>query len=489
MIRTCAQSAILLASLIFLSACSGGSPLSGDLAADLDNSRILGLMLNVPDEYYMSMDPPAPYEGVATYSHPVTGEIVQAATGELLVKLAADQSLTEILSLRATQDYSILERLNGRDPVFRLKFDRSTDLESAWRDLARDPRVEVVEPNIIVDLALVPDDPDYEKKHEFPKIDAPSAWDMATGSRDVLVAVVDTGVDRDHPDLAENVVPGADFILGGDGLGGETPGDGVDNNQDGVIDQNVGHGTHVAGIIASQAFNGRGACGIAFNVRILPLRIFPTNGDTGATFSSIIEAVNYAAAEESVRIISMSIGTTYYSSLLQAAIDDAWTAGKVLVAAAANADSSSKYYPGAHNHVIAVAALNKSGVKASFSNYGDWVDISAYGTGIYSTYFNDTYAYMSGTSMACPLVSGCVALLFSYQPDLTNDLAVSIITSFTRDVYTDNPDYVGQLGSGIVNPDLALDGLEHSRPGDMNDADSDGSFSDVGIKPGPITSG
>ncbi len=445
----------------------------------------LGMMINVSDEWYMNPREPIPYDREAAYANPMTGETVAAASGELLVKLADGEALTEVFKLRSSPDYRVLERLSGAVAIFRLKFDPSVDLASAWNELAADPRIDVVEPNYLAYPALVPDDPEYGKKHEFPKIDAPLAWDIETGSHDVVVAVIDTGADRDHPDLAGNVLPGADFIVGGDGLGGETPGDGMDNNQDGMPDQNVGHGSHVAGIIAAQAFNGEGACGIAYNVSILPLRVFPTNGDTGATFSSIIDAISYAAAEDDVRIINMSIGTTYESSLLQSAINSAWNAGKVLVAAAANSNTNQPFYPGAHDNVLAVAAINKSGEKASFSNYGTWVDVSAYGTGIYSTCFDDAYAYMSGTSMACPLVSGCVALLFSHDPDLTNDLAVSVITAFVDDVYELNPDYAGELGSGIVNPYLALSGLDYSQPGDMDDGDSEGSYSDTGLEPGP----
>jgi thermitase len=445
----------------------------------------LGIVVTVSDSWYLNPKPPAEIDRELSFNNPVTGKPITAAAGELLVKLAPSTSITSILSLRATKDYQVLERISAREPVFRLKFNPDVDLSSAWKSLADDPRIEVVEPNYIAYPAAVPDDPKYGEKFEFPKIDAEQAWDIATGSEDVWVATVDTGADRDHPDLAGNIVSGADFITGGDGFGGETPGDGVDNNQDGAVDQNVGHGTHVAGIIAAQAFNGAGACGIAYNTKIQPLRVFPSNGDTGATFSSIIEAVGYATEEPKVRVISMSIGTTYNSTLLEQAVDTAWANGKVLVAAAANANTSDMYYPGAFDHVVAVAALSKNGVKASFSNYGDWVDISAYGTAIYSTYFNDSYTYMSGTSMACPLVSGCFALLFSYNQNLTNEKAVSFLLQYSDDVYTLNPTYVGQLGSGIVNPFLALSALENDQPGQTSDGNSDGSFSDNQLELGP----
>jgi thermitase len=456
---------------------------------DSSSDLTLGMAFDVSEGSYSVNSKPISNESETVLRDPATGEQVVAASGELLVRLAPSTPITEVLNLRAENDYQVLERISAHKPVFRLKFGPDVDIETAWQELRGDRRLEVVEPNYIAYPAVVPDDPEYGQKDEFQKIDAEQAWDLTSGSEDVWVAVVDTGADRDHPDLAGNVVPGKDFITGGDGFGGETPGDGVDNNQDGCVDQNVGHGTHVSGIIAAEAFNGAGACGIAYNCSILPLRIFPTNGDTGATFSSIVEAVGYATEQPKVRVISMSIGTTYESSLLQDAINEAWNAGKVLVAAAANANTNQRYYPAAHDNVVAVAALNKQGLKASFSNYGDWVDISAYGSGIYSTYFNDNYAFMSGTSMACPLVSGCFALLFSFDGNLANEQAVQFLTQYSDDVDSLNPDYSGQLGLGIVNPFLALSALETNKPGQVGDGQSDGSVSDTDLELGPHAQG
>jgi thermitase len=447
----------------------------------------LGVVVEVTTNIFKNASANVSYDKEVSFASPVTGKMVKAASGEFLVKLTPKTPITDILSLRKAQDYKVMERIRTADPVYRIKLDSGIDEAKAWQDLKADPRVAIVEPNYIVYPASVPADPHYSEKFEFPKIDAPQAWDMETGSPDVWVAVLDTGVDRNHPDLKNNVVPGADFIDGGDGLGGETPGDGLDNNEDGAIDQNIGHGTHVAGIIAAEANNGAGACGIAYNTHILPLRIFPANGDTGATFSSIIEAVDYAAVQDKVKVISMSIGTTYESSILQDAINGAWASGKVLVAAAANSNTDEKYFPAAHQNVVAVAALNKTGQKASFSNYGDWVDISSYGTGIYSTYFDDQYAYMSGTSMACPLVSGCFALLFSYKPDLTNADAVEYLTAYSNDVDKLNPGFEGKLGKGIVNPYLALSAISNSKPGEIGDGDSDGKTSDSELQLGPHT--
>jgi subtilisin family serine protease len=453
--------------------------------ADSSGNSMRGVVIDVKENPFLVPVNPENIDRELAIVSPVSGKTVVAAAGEFLVKLSDAVPITEVLELRSAQDYQVLERISAREPVFRIKLDPGVDMLQAWNELRADPRIEFVEPNYIAYPAMVPDDPEYSQKFEFPKISAEQAWDLETGSADVWVAVVDTGVDRNHPDLANNVVPGVDFITGGDGLGGETPGDGIDNNQDGVVDGNVGHGSHVSGIIAAEAFNGEGACGVAPNVTILPLRIFPTNGDTGATFSSIIEAVGYATEQPNVRVISMSIGTTYESPLLQEAVNNAWDAGKVLVAAAANSNTDVPYYPGAHEHVVAVAALNKQGQKASFSNYGPWVDISAYGTGIYSTYFDDGYALMSGTSMACPLVSGCMALLFSFDPDLTNEQAVSALLGSTDDVDTANPDWVGMLGSGTVNPFKALQLVENSQPGEVDDGASDGSVSDTVLELGP----
>lgn len=449
---------------------------------DGGDDSLYGIVVYVsvnPEE--IPLEPEEPVHEIM-FTDMLTGITAAAVEGELLVKLAPYVSITEILDLQTAQNYRILDRISRDEPIFRMKLDPGADLADVMLELSQDPRVEVVEPNYLAYTAVIPTDPFYSEKFEFPKIDAEPAWDIETGSSDVWVAVVDTGVDRDHPDLEGNVVPGADFISGGDGYGGETPGDGIDNNEDGIIDQNVGHGTHVAGIIAAEANNGTGACGIAWNATILPLRIFPANGDTGASFSAIIDAVNYAANVGNVKVISMSIGTTYESSLLQSTINGAWARGKVLVAAAANANTNEPYYPAAHNNVISVAALNKNGQKASFSNYGSWIDISAYGTGIYSTYFNDSSAYLSGTSMACPLVSGVVALLFSYDGGMSNQQCVQTLLIYTDDVDGLNPAYSGQLGSGIVNPYLALDSMFVEDPVDIDDADSDGHPTDFGLE-------
>ena len=443
---------------------------------------IYGLVVVVsinPDEINPGSDEPV-HE--ISFTNTATGFTAPAAEGEFLVKLTPDASLTDILNLRTAQDYRVLERISRDEPIFRMKLDDGVDLNAAMQEIAMDSRVEVVEPNYFAYVALTPTDPDYGEKFEFAKIEAELAWDVTTGSSDVWVAVVDTGVDRDHPDLAANVVDGVDFISGGDGFGGETPGDGIDNNEDGVIDQNVGHGTHVAGIIAAEANNGAGACGIAFSTTILPLRIFPTNGDTGASFSAIIDAVNYASNVPQVKVISMSIASTYESSLLQSTVNTAWSKGKVIVAAAANSNTDQEHFPAAHDNVVAVAAISQTGQKASFSNYGSWVDISAYGTGIFSTYFNNDYAYLSGTSMACPLVSGVVALLFSADRNLTNDECVQALLMYTDDVYALNSGYIGDLGSGIVNPHLALEGIAVEDPIGIDDAESDGHSSGFGLE-------
>ncbi|HDS29906.1 MAG TPA: hypothetical protein ENN67_02555, partial [Firmicutes bacterium] len=273
---------------------------------------------------------------------------------------------------------------------------------------------------------------------------------------------------RDHPDLYENVINGQDFISPpGDGLGGETPGDGEDNNGDGVVDGNVGHGTHCAGIAAAVGNNNEGVAGHTWHTKILPCRVFPIDGDSGAMDSSIAEAITWAA-NQGATVGSLSLGSFYPSSSQQSAINYAWNSGTVIVAAAGNSNSSQPFYPAAAQNVISVAATTNNDTKASFSNYGSTIDVSAPGLQIVSSYFythsgdpwsvpeNQRYASLSGTSMACPQVSGLVGLVASYFPTYSQaELADQVI--FTADnIDAQNPQYVGLLGSGRINAYRAL---------------------------------
>jgi thermitase len=207
----------------------------------------------------------------------------------------------------------------------------------------------------------------------------------------VWIAIVDTGVQYDHPDLSGKVYLGYNF---------------VDGNWD-PYDLN-GHGTHCAGIAAAVTDNGIGIAGMAPNASILAVKVLDANGS--GTLDNVASGIEYAA-DAGANVISLSLGGPSGSTTLQNAVDYAWNKGAVLVAAAGNNGSSAPTYPAYYSNVISVAATDSNDNKPSWSNYGSWVDVAAPGVNIYSTYPTNRYAYLSGTSMATPHVSGLAALL------------------------------------------------------------------------------
>jgi thermitase len=385
------------------------------------------------------------------------GGHIEIAAGELLVKFKEGTPIRSCASVFDAEKIRPLAKVAmGDDSFYRVWINRDTDIAEARDELNMRPEVEYAEFNYICNLASTPDDPFYNQKWDLTRMNVPSAWEIADGSMDVVVAVIDTGVDLDHPDLSERVINGCDFVPGGDGHGGELDGDGIDNNLDGWVDGNVGHGTHVAGIIGAQGNNGIGTVGVNIEVTIMPLRVFPVDGDGGATVSSICSAIDYAAGN-GADVINMSLGSPSYSSSFHSAIVMAVEAGISVVCAAGNSGVETEFYPAAYEEAIAVASIDRDDKKSSFSNYGAWVDICAPGAGIHSTFFNDTYAFCSGTSMASPEVTGVVALIRGLRPDFGEaEVRTALLDGSDAGVYDANATYSGKLGSGCADAYGAL---------------------------------
>ena len=225
-----------------------------------------------------------------------------------------------------------------------------------------------------------------------------SAWDITTGATSVKVAVLDTGIEESHPDLLGKVTLSKNFT-----------------STQSVQDSN-GHGTHVAGIIATTTNNGVGVAGTGYNTSLMNGKALDNNGS--GYYSWITNAIIWAA-DNGANVINMSLGGSAPSQTLQAAVDYAWSKGVVVVAAAGNDGNSAASYPGYYTNVIAVAATDINDSKASWSNYGSWVDVAAPGVSIYSTY-KGGYAYLSGTSMATPFTAGLASLIYAKGECSTN---------------------------------------------------------------------
>ncbi len=311
-----------------------------------------------------------------------------------------------------------------------------TSVPSALASLRCSFWVDYVEPDYTVRVATVPSDPQFSSLWGLNNtgqtggtpdadIDAARAWDLTTGSSSTIVAVIDTGVDYNHPDLAANIWTNA----------GEIPGDNIDNDGNGFVDDvhgydfinndgnpqdDQGHGTHVAGTIGAVANNGLGVAGINWNVQIMPLKFLGADGS--GSISDAIRALDYAV-QMGAHISNNSYGDAEFSQAFADAIADAGDEGHVFVAAAGNNagnNDASPFYPASFDatNIISVAATDHNDQLASFSNYGATkVDIAAPGVNILSTSPGNSYQTLSGTSMASPHVAGVVSLVHGLHPE------------------------------------------------------------------------
>jgi serine protease len=351
---------------------------------------------------------------------------------------------------------------------------------------ARDPSVEYAEPDRIMTAQFVPNDPQYGNQWDFYEAAAgirlPAAWDKSIGTG-VNVAVIDTGY-RPHADLVGQILPGYDFIssstVANDGNGRDSdasdPGDWTLAGQCGTgsppqDEPSSWHGTHVSGTIAAHTNNGLGVAGVAFDAKIVPARVL---GRCGGYTSDIADAIIWSsggtvsgvpANANKARVLNMSLGGAgACDSTSQNAINSARSRGAVVVVAAGNSNTdASNATPANCQGVIAVAAVGRTGGKASYSNFGSVVDIAAPGgdtnAGILSTLNTgtttpaaDTYAYYIGTSMATPHVAGVAALMLSVNPNLTPD---DVETMLKANVHAFTAACSG-CGAGIVDASAAV---------------------------------
>jgi type VII secretion-associated serine protease mycosin len=321
----------------------------------------------------------------------------------------------------------------------RVKLAAGADMKKAMTEYRSSVFVEYVQPNYIYHALLVPNDPHYWRQWNMPKISAEPAWDITLSDDGVVVAVVDTGVDLDHPDLAGNVVSGYNVI---------SPGAPPQDDH--------GHGTHVAGIVAAITNNNVGVAGVAGGCRIMPVKVLNNVGE-GTDFD-VATGIQWAA-DNGARVINMSLGSPDYSYALADAVDYAYGKNVLIVAAAGNDGLESILYPAALPHVMAVGATDKIDGRASFSNYGNALDIVAPGVNIFSTLWDNSYTYLSGTSMATPHVAGVAALVLSLHPEYTNDQVEKVLKAGCVDL--GNPGWDPYYGYGRVD---ALAALEETFP-------------------------
>ena len=403
-----------------------------------------------------------------------------------------------------------------------LSLPAGTDVLAAAANLRGNPRVALVEPDGLVypDLATnPPTDPGYSQQYHLPLIQAPLAWSVTQGLASIVVAVVDTGVQLSHPEFTGRIWqnPSPTAIDSGKPTMLDVNGwSFVDDTNDvsphavsGQANAQVGHGTLVAGTIAALANNGQGGCGVDWNCKIMPVKIFDANN--GSPVSTVIEGIDYAW-RHGAQIINLSLGSSTYFDSFTEPVHDAYagnaakgcTNRALVVCAAGNeyrqmppGNQGSWESPVCNqwvdtgtgltvNDVLGVAGTDQYDKKASWSNWAPaatlWVDVSAPGVNIYgpayhdpANGFNDYYTTNSGTSFSTPIVSGIAALILSLHPGYTPDDLTSIIRSTADNVDTKNAGYAGLLGTGRVNVARALGiAIPPNVPTDFRAADTTG---------------
>jgi len=309
----------------------------------------------------------------------------------------------------------------GPPKYIKVKPDSGETVNEILNYYKNDPAVEYAEPNIRWSIQYIPNDTYYSKQWALPKINMPSAWEITRGNANVVVAVIDTGVDINHPELAGKMVDGYNAIT-----------EMIGNS---YAQDDQGHGTHISGTICAAVNNGKGISGIADNIMIMPVKVL---GSDGSGWTDDISNGIIWAADHHADVINLSLGSDQSSNLIEDAIEYAYSKGVVIVAAAGNTGQRGVLYPAAGPNVIGVSATDKYDQLYTGSSYGAEVDISAPGADIYSTIWLSggvsSYNSLTGTSMATSVVSGGAALVFSTYPDLTNAQVETVLKESAVDL-------------------------------------------------------
>lgn len=346
---------------------------------------------------------------------------VSADSGGYIVKFNTDISkicdisnFTEITDDKNIYSFNNLNDLKG--------------LEGYVEYYETNDKVDLIEGEETIALFRIPSDELYSEQWQIQMVNADYSWELETYGNQINVAVIDSGC-YPHDDLKNNLVNGWNYL--------ENTSDTSDNN---------GHGTHVSGIIAAE-MNDFGIVGVAPKAKIVPLKCFDPTVDTYAT--TLVSAIYDAVDKYDCQIINMSWGLKSDNEFLSEAIDYAYEKGAILVAAVGNKGTNTMYYPAAYENVIGVGSVGIEKNKSIFSQYNKSVFIVAPGEKVKSTYKDNSYTFMQGTSQAAPYVSGMAALALSVQENISNKEFVQMLIETTNDL-----GYVGydtEYGYGLIN--------------------------------------
>ncbi len=376
------------------------------------------------------------------------------------------------------------------EKIVTVKFEAPFNPVYLSKKISKLENVEWAEPAYVQQLAFEPNDPQRSIQYGLPKIQAYEAFDVSTSNPNITIAIIDTGADLDHPDLASELWQNP----------GETPNNGIDDDNNGFVDDYNGydfggssgvadsdpqedspvHGTHVAGISSAATNNDEGVASIGYNSKLMIVKC--SEGDE-RFLSNGYQGILYAA-DNGADFINCSWGNYSYSSAHQNVINYATSKGALVIAAAGNDNTADLFYPASYDKVLSVGGTDKNDLKWGGSNFGDKIDVVAPASIIYSTWLDDTYKSLSGTSMAAPLVAGLGALVKDKFPDYTPlQIAERIrVTSDRVDTLTNDFDFL--MGKGRIN---ALKSLNTASP--ISARISNFSFVDLGNGDGILDAG
>jgi len=367
----------------------------------------------------------------------------------------------------------------GLGRIYKWTFAADTAVLEALSVFQRAEGIEYVHLNHRKALAAEPNDPQYDQQWAHRIILSELAWEVQRGTASVVIAVIDTGIDLDHEDLAAAVWRDPSETENGrdddgDGYVDDVRGwDFSDNDNDPEDDGPAatrGHGTHTAGIAAAVTDNATGVAGMSWGCRIMPLKIFPN------AYADVSARAMVYAADHGAQIINCSYGAPQFSPLEAEAVAYARSTGALVIAAAGNSGQERVDYPAAYTGVMAVGATGPDDTLAPTSNYGSQLSLCAPGSSILSTWPDNSYAPLSGTSTAAPLVSGLAALVLSGAPELTPEEVQARLLGSAVNIDGLNPGFEGKLGAGRVNALGALlsEGYLEISHYELVDLDGDG---------------
>jgi len=371
------------------------------------------------------------------------------------------------------------------DLLYVLEFGEEKNVAELIKEYEKNPDIEYAEPDYELTTQLTPNDPFYYSSgswgQSYPdlwgirKINSAGAWDYNTGSSDVVVAVIDTGIDYTHPDIAANVWTNSD----------EVPSNGIDDDGNGYVDDYYGydfyntdpnpmddhaHGTHCAGTVAAVGNNGLGVVGVGWNTKVMAVKFLSQFGS--GYYSDAISSIYYAV-NNGANVLSNSWGGGGRYTSMQTAINYAYNNGVVFIAAAGNSNSDAYYFtPAGLDHVVTVAATDHNDNKASFSSWGDVVEVAAPGVDVLSlkssqgscTTVASKYCRMSGTSMATPHTAGLAALILANDINMSPDDVLMYLTDFADDLGTPGKDIYFGYGRINANNSVAESGSPITHP-------------------------